>query len=241
MADRVAELMGSQQELMANVSHELRTPLSRIQVAVDLVTDGKSEQVKDLVPDIAPDLAELERLLDDVMTVAKLDLSRSRAAGSVVPLRVQSVSLETLLREAVSRFRSQHPMRELAVEIDPDVPELSADSVLLRRVVDNLLENARKFSDHDTTIRLSARATEAGATIAIGDGGIGIDEADLPHVFTPFFRGDRSRSRATGGVGLGLALARRIVEAHGGTIDIASKPGHGTIVTLALPSSPAVA
>jgi two-component system OmpR family sensor kinase len=237
MADRVSHLMSSQQELMANVSHELRTPLSRMQVAVDLVTDGKVEQIRDLFADIARDLSELERLLDDVMTVAKLDLSRSRAAGPVVPLRVQRLSLETLLGDAVSRFRSQHPGRQLVVDIDQGVPELSADSVLLRRVVDNLLENARKFSDQGTIIRLSARLTHEGVTITVGDRGSGIEPRDLAHVFTPFFRGDRSRSRSTGGVGLGLALARRVVEAHGGRIDIASEPGQGTTVTVALPAS----
>ena len=238
MADRVAGLMAAQQELMANVSHELRTPLSRVQVAIDLISDGKSQQVKELVPDIAQDLAEVERLIDDVMTVAKLHLSRSGGRASVVPLRLEVSSIESLIEEAVARFRSQHPTRELAVEIDPGLPDLFADSVLLRRVVDNLLENARKFSDHDTKIRLSARATKAGVTIAIADEGIGIDEADVEKVFTPFFRSDKSRSRSTGGMGLGLALARRVVEAHEGTIEITSKSGRGTTVTLALPAQP---
>jgi two-component system OmpR family sensor kinase len=238
MADRVAGLMAAQQELMANVSHELLTPLSRIQVAVDLITDGKSQQVSELVPDIAQDVAEVERLIDDVMTVAKLDLSRSSGTASVVPLRLEAVAVSTLIEEAVTRFCSQHPTRELAIEVDPGLPELSADSVLLRRVVDNLLENARKFSDHDTKIRLSARATKAGVTIAIADEGIGIEEADIEKVFTPFFRSDKSRSRATGGMGLGLALARRVVEAHEGTIEITSRPGRGTTVTLALPAQP---
>jgi signal transduction histidine kinase len=172
------------------------------------------------------------------MTVAKLHLSRSGGRASVVPLRLEVSSIESLIEEAVARFRSQHPTRELAVEIDPGLPDLFADSVLLRRVVDNLLENARKFSDHDTKIRLSARATKAGVTIAIADEGIGIDEADVEKVFTPFFRSDKSRSRSTGGMGLGLALARRVVEAHEGTIEITSKSGRGTTVTLALPAQP---
>jgi signal transduction histidine kinase len=236
MADRVAGLMSAQQELMANVSHELRTPVSRIQVAVDLITDGKAEQARELVPDIAQDLAELDRLIDDVMTVAKLDLSRSGGAAAVVPLRLDVQPMGGLLDEAISRFRSLHPARQLVVELDRRLPELSVDPVLLRRVVDNLLENARKFSDPDSIIHLSAHCAEAGLTITIRDNGIGIPEADVQNVFVPFFRSDKSRSRATGGVGLGLALARRIVEAHKGTIQITSKLGEGTTVTLELPA-----
>jgi signal transduction histidine kinase len=236
MADRVAGLMAAQQELMANVSHELRTPLSRIQVAVDLISDGKSDRVKELMPHIAQDLAEVQRLLDDVMTVAKLDLSRSARTAAVVPLRKEALSIKSLVEDAATRFRTHHPTRGLAVELDPRLPELSADSVLLRRVLDNLLENARKFSDHDTTIRVSAQPTQDGVAIAVVDQGIGIDNVDLNNVFTPFFRSDKGRSRSNGGVGLGLALARRVVEAHEGTIGITSAPGQGTTVTLSLPA-----
>jgi two-component system, OmpR family, sensor kinase len=241
MADRVTGLMAAQQELMANVSHELRTPLARIQVAVDLMTDGKSEEAKDLVPDIAIDLDEVERLLDDVMTVAKLDLSRSQAATSVVPLRLETLAIDAVIREAASRFRSLHHTHTLVVEVAPGLPEMSADAVLLRRVVDNLLDNARKFSGPGTTIRLSAHPAGAGAVVTISDRGTGIEQDDLPHVFTPFFRCDRSRSRSTGGVGLGLALAKRVVEAHGGGIEMTSTPGEGTTVTLELPARPAAA
>jgi signal transduction histidine kinase len=235
MADRVAGLMAAQQELMANVSHELGTPLARIQVAVDLITDGKSEKVKELMPHIAQDIAELERLIDDVMIVAKLDLSRS-AGPAVFPLRLEVSPVSSLLEEAACRFRSQHPTRKLAVDFASALPHLSVDPVLLRRVVDNLLENARKFSDRDTTIQLFAHAARGHVMISVADNGIGIDESDLQKVFMPFFRSDKSRSRSTGGVGLGLALARRVVEAHGGTIGIASAMGCGTTVTVELPT-----
>jgi two-component system OmpR family sensor kinase len=239
MADRVVRLMAAQQELMANVSHELRTPLARIQVAVDLVTDGKSERVNELMPDIARDLAEVERLIDDVMTVAKLDLSRAAGATSVVPLRLEVLSIKgmkALVEEAAFRFRSQHPERELVVQVDAGLPPVAADAVLLRRVVDNLLQNACKFSDPNNAIQLCARAAHAGVMIAVTDKGIGIDAADLENVFVPFFRSDKSRSRSTGGAGLGLALARRVLEAHDGTIEIRSEPGQGTTVTLTLPT-----
>jgi two-component system OmpR family sensor kinase len=236
MADRVADLMVAQQELMANVSHELRTPLARLQVAVDLLADGKADSAEEVLPDMAQDLAETLRLLDDVMTVARLDLSRADRAA-LVPLRRELLSAEALVEQAVCRFRAQHPGRVLAVELAPGLPALWADPVLLRRVLDNLLENARKYSEPDTTLRLSAHPEAGGVQLLVSDEGIGIDEQDLPRVFVPFFHSDRSRTRATGGAGLGLALSRRVVEAHGGNIALASRPGQGTTVTVWLPAN----
>ena len=236
MCDRVTRLMTAQQELMANVSHELRTPLSRIQVTVDLLTDGIAEKAQELLPEIAQDLVELERLIDDVMLVARLDLSRAGDSAAATPLRLASVYVDELLDRAAARFRAQHRSHELIVEVAPDLPELTADCVLLRRAIDNLVDNARKYSEPGRSIRVSAFAGGAGIIIEVADQGIGIDEADLDQVFTPFFRGDRSRSRATGGFGLGLVLARRVVEAHGGAIDVSSVPGASTTVRLELPA-----
>lgn len=236
MADRVTWLMRAQQELMANVSHELRTPLSRIHVAIDLLTDGVTTQAKDLLPEMAQDLAELERLIEDVMEVARLDLSRSRDPRASTPLKIELHSVKELLHKASRRFRSQHQGHKLIVELALELPLLSVDAVLVRRAIENLLDNARKYSDPESTIRMTADPSPKGVRIVVSDAGIGMDAADLQQIFTPFFRSDRSRSRATGGVGLGLVLTRRVVEAHGGTIDLISAPGRGTQVTIELPS-----
>lgn len=235
MAERVTHLMSAQQELLVNVSHELLTPMTRIRLAVDLITDGEAAQAKELASEITQDLLELERLIDDVMTVAKLDLSRLEAGARMMPLKPERVPVSELVQKAASKFTAQHKSHEVTLEVRAGLPPLSADTVLLRRVLENLLENARKYSDAGTPIVIRAAATAGGVSIAVSDQGIGIEEADLKKVFTPFFRSDKSRSRTTGGVGLGLALARSVVEAHGGSIDIASKPGSGTTVTLSLP------
>lgn len=234
MADRITELMTAQQELMANVSHELMTPLARIHVAVDLIAEGEAEQAKELVPEIAHDLTEIERLIDDIMTVANLALSRAQR-GSMTPLKVDDVCIRGLIEKAVQRFEAQHRSYRLAIEIAEELPVVRGDSVLLRRVVENLLDNARKYSSAEDTIRLRAERSEEGVLIAVSDSGIGMEQADLGRAFTPFFRGDKSRARATGGVGLGLALAKRVIEAHGGTIEIQSALGSGTTVTLRVP------
>jgi signal transduction histidine kinase len=113
---------------------------------------------------------------------------------------------------------------------------IPVDRVLFRRVIDNLLENAHKYSpDLDAPLALDVAREGNRVVFTVRDRGIGILAEDLPRVFTAFFRGDKSRSRETGGVGLGLTLAKRIVEAHGGTIEIASQTGEGTTVRVALP------
>jgi two-component system OmpR family sensor kinase len=237
MADRVTRLLASQQELMANVSHELQTPLSRIRVAVDLMGEGDASRAEEMLSEINQDLEELEVLIEDVMTLARLDLSRAGANAFAHRQPRESVALGELLVRSRDRFRSLHDTHTLDADIPSGLPSIAADPVLLRRAVDNVLDNARKYSPEGTTIRLAARSANGTTTVTITDHGIGIDAADLEKVFTPFFRTDRSRSRATGGTGLGLALARRVVETHGGRISIDSAIGKGTTVTIELRTS----
>jgi signal transduction histidine kinase len=123
------------------------------------------------------------------------------------------------------------------VVIDLADPNLEADPVLLRRAIDNLLENASKYSDDSQTITLTARSSGSEIVVEVQDRGIGIDPADLGKLFTPFFRTDRSRARGTGGIGLGLALAKRIVEAHGGSIGVRSTPGEGSTFRFTVPQA----
>jgi two-component system, OmpR family, sensor kinase len=238
MADRVTQLLRSEKELLANISHELRTPLARIRVAVDLATEGDATVAREALVDIAEDLDELERLLSDVLTAARLDLADepSKVAG-LPPLRLSSVDLHDIVRLAASRFRTAHPARVLELDLDhPDHPAtLEGDPVLLRRAVDNLLENAEKYTENpEAPIVLRTLRTDRNLRIEIIDQGIGIAPTDLPNLFQPFFRADKSRTRKTGGLGLGLPLAQRIAEAHAGTASITST-SQGTTASLDLP------
>jgi two-component system, OmpR family, sensor kinase len=244
MAERVTGLLRAEKELLANVSHELRTPLARIRVALDLASEGDAEVARASLADIAGDLDELERLIADVLTAARLDLGDGSSPG-IPPLRRERVDLAELLDLAASRFRSAHPDRALRVDLGADLPVIDGDPALLRCAVDNLLGNAHKYTDRaEEPVELIARSSAAEATIDVIDRGIGISAEDLPRVFRPFFRADKSRTRATGGLGLGLALAKRIVDAHGGRIEITSTPGEGTRARLhlpiTLPTSPAL-
>lgn len=237
MAERVTALLRAERELLANVSHELRTPLSRIRVALALVAgaEGDVAIAREMLGEIGEDLDELERLITDVLTAARLDFEEAGSSTGIPPLRRQHVDLGDLLEHAASRFRAAHPKRRLHADVPEDLPAVHADPVLLRRVFDNLLENAHKYTEKpDETIELVARFGD-GIIVDVVDKGMGIAADDLPRVFRPFYRVDKSRTRTTGGLGLGLPLAKRIVDAHGGKIELTSAPGEGTRARVRLP------
>ena len=238
MADRIASLLRGQTELIANVAHELRTPLARIRVALDLAADGDAAVARDSLAEIGEDLAELEALVNDVLASARMDLAANTVSGAHPPLHRAPLDLRAVVAQAADRLRHRHPERRVELELSADLPVVEGDAVLLRRALDNLLDNARKYSAPDAEIRVTAARRSDGAVIEVGDRGEGIAEEDLQRLFTPFFRADRSRARATGGVGLGLALSRRIVEAHGGTLVARSVAHVGTTMTIALPGRP---
>jgi len=238
MAERVISLRKAEKELLANVSHELRTPLQRIRIALEMVREGRAESAAGYLSDIEEDLGELERLLDDVMTAARLDLTRGTGGDPLPPLRKQRLSAGELLDAARARFQVRASARKLDHHVASDAPLIEADANLLRRVLDNLLENAAKFSEPDTPIEVRAgRGTGGELTIDVSDRGIGIDASELERIFEPFYRTDRSRARSTGGVGLGLALARRIVEAHGGSITAYSELEKGSRFRVTVPAA----
>jgi signal transduction histidine kinase len=236
MAEGLQRLRLAERELLANVSHELRTPLARIRVALDIAGEADAETGRASMTEIGVDLEELEALIEDILTATRLELADGRAPASGFELHREPIGPDALCARAVERFRARHPGRPLETSIEPRLPIVEADPVLLRRVLDNLLENAHKYSP-DPTRTITLRATKGESLVAfeVADGGIGIQPADLPHVFTPFFRGEKSRSRGTGGVGLGLTLAKRIVEAHGGIIEVMSTVGVGTTVRVVVP------
>jgi signal transduction histidine kinase len=240
MADRITALRRSEKELLANVSHELRTPLARIRLALELVRSGDATRAEGYFGDIEEDLSELEGMLDDIMTTARLDIARGAGGEALPSLRLERVEGRAVIDAARARFAARHPERTLAGSVESLLPAVSADPVLLRRVLDNLLDNAVKFSDPNETVELEgSRGSEPDSlVIRVRDRGIGIPDADVSRVFEPFFRSDRSRARATGGVGLGLAVARRIVEAHAGTISVERGAASGTCFRVVVPASP---
>jgi two-component system, OmpR family, sensor kinase len=238
MAERIAQLVRREKELIANVSHELRTPLARIRVALDLAAEGDASVARQSLGEITEDVGELEQLVSDVLVASRLDFARLRgeAASEVVALHRARVDVDEVLGKAAARFRAVHPDRPLRVETLERGIAVDGDPVLLRRALENLLENAHKYTtEPDGSVVMSSGVEGAFVWIAIRDQGSGIAPDDLRHVFLPFFRSDKSRTRATGGFGLGLAIVKQIAEAHQGSVDIESQLGAGTRVRVRLP------
>jgi signal transduction histidine kinase len=224
MADRTSSLISAQRQLMADVSHELRTPLARIRVALELAAEDPMA-AKDVLADVGCDLDEIDQLIEDILTTARLD---AEPAISRQPVRVGD-----LTERAVKRFTARHPDRTLERSIDAGERSIECDPVLLRRALDNLLDNAAKYSD--APVKLEVHPNGKAVTFEVVDKGVGMTAEELARAGTPFWRADTSRARKTGGVGLGLALARRIARAHGGDVTLASVPGHGTTARLEIP------
>ena len=230
MADRTAALLQAQRQLMGDVSHELRTPLARIRVALELALEDPIA-ASDVLSDVGADLDEIDQLINDILTTSRLD-------GEHVNLDRKATSVSELVDRATRRFTARHPGRQLRRATDDaraGDPPIHCDPVLLRRALDNLLDNAAKYSDAGTPVTLAVQPNGGSIAFEIVDRGIGMSPAELDRAFTPFWRADTSRARRTGGVGLGLALARRIARAHGGDVTLASHPGQGTTARLEVP------
>ncbi len=227
MADRTSALISSQRQLMADVSHELRTPLARIRVALELAAEDPLA-AKDVLTDVGTDLDEIDQLIADILTTARLDADQTQ-------IKREPISVGELAERAAKRFTARHPNRKLEQSVDDAERALECDPVLLRRALDNLLDNAAKYSEPAQPVKLEVHTNGRSVELAVVDKGVGMTKEELDRAGTPFWRADGSRARKTGGVGLGLALARRIARAHGGDVLLDSAPGRGTTARLAIP------
>ncbi|HKI05779.1 MAG TPA: HAMP domain-containing sensor histidine kinase [Thermoanaerobaculia bacterium] len=205
MVRRIQEMLRARDQLLLDVSHELRSPLTRMKVALALLPEGdKSRQ-------IAADVAEMEAMITEL-----LELERLRDGRGV---RTERQDLVPILREVAESFQGRPP----GVRFIASQPEifLDVDRDPMRTVLRNLLENAIKYSLPDSApVEVAAGQEGETVTVRVTDDGPGIPEADLASLFEPFFRVDRSRSKKTGGYGLGLSICKRIVESHGGGITV---------------------
>lgn len=226
MAARIEGLLRSQRQLMADISHELRTPLARIRVALELAVEDP-EAARDVLADVGLDLDEIDELMERTLIMARLDVGDPG-------LPRQDVDLAEVTSSAAGRFERLHADRELRIS-GTKLGALRGEPSLLRRALDNLLDNAAKYSDAGAPIQLDVHAAAQRFELRVIDSGRGMTPEELEHAFTPFWRADASRTRATGGVGLGLALARRIARAHHGDVELTSTPGQGTTALLWLP------
>jgi signal transduction histidine kinase len=216
--------------LVADVAHELRTPLSNIQGYLEAIRDRVVKPNTATIHSLNEETALLSRLVDELQVL-------SLAEAGKLKLVYQAEDITRLIKRAVTSWQPQVAVKEISLSIDlPDnLPLVNIDRQRVNQVLHNLLENAVAHTRKGGTITVAAAKQGDWVEISVSDTGEGIPAEDLPNIFERFYRVDRSRARATGGSGLGLTIARRLVEAHGGQITVQSELGKGSRFSFTLP------
>lgn len=218
MTNRLREMIHSKDQLLLDVSHELRSPLTRMNVALEFVPDGNTKE------SIREDLLEMEKMIAEILETERLNSNHGK-------LNLKKANVSTLIREIVQSFQNRPPGVKLIPVSGKVFLEIDTDRI--KRVLKNILENSLKYSKPKSQpVEISIDDREKLVVIQIKDYGSGIPEEELPYIFEPFYRIDKSRSKKTGGYGLGMSLCKKIMEAHGGAIEISSTLNIGTTVFL---------
>jgi len=239
VAQQERRMEASRRELIAAVSHDLRTPLAAIRATIEAITDGvvtDEETVARYLRTMNAGTRELSGLIDDLFELSRID-----AGALTLDPRPSSVAL--VVSQALEQLQPQAAGRgvDLRDEIAPDLPPALIDARYVGRVLVNLVDNAVRHTPSGGCVRVVARRDDQSGTsrvrVEVIDDGEGIATADLPRVFERFYRGEKSRSREHGGAGLGLAISKGIIEAHGGSIRAEAARPHGTCIAFTLPAA----
>lgn len=230
MADRIQQLLATHRELSCGISHELRTPIARLRFALEMLAEAEDHEERErLWAMMEVDLDELDNLIDSSLVYARFEREAPEPHFS-------SVRIAEWLQEEVDAVRLLG--RQLHIQVDTSTLADGfcgdVDRKAMPYAIRNLLRNAFKYAQEN--IRVSAEHLDGKITLHVDDDGIGIPEEEREHIFSAFTRLDRSRDRATGGYGLGLAIARRVLELHGGTAIAGASPLGGARITLSWPA-----
>ncbi len=231
MAAELEEAEGRRRSLTADIAHELRTPTSNIQGYMEAIKDGVFQPTPETVDTIHEQSLLLSRLVDDLRLLAQVD-------GGDLQLQRAQTRLEELVRSCVDALRPRAQAKGVSLDVDAaeTLPEPDLDPTRIAQAVGNLLDNAVTHTPEGGSVTVSAHASADAVEVEVADTGPGIAADDLSRVFDRFYRADPSRSRNTGGTGLGLTIARRLVEAHGGSIEAESVVGRGSRFVIRLPA-----
>jgi signal transduction histidine kinase len=235
MSAELEVLEQSRRDLVANVSHELKTPITAIRAHLENLADGVEQPSQETLQVMLTQTERLGRLVDQL-----LDLSRLESGE--VPLHLEPIPVASLVSRVLSEIAVGRAVTD--VELREEVPEdlvVDADEERIHQVLFNLVDNAVRFTPPGGSVAIGARRDDDRILVSVTDTGVGIGPEHLPRLFERFYRADPSRSREGGGTGIGLAIARSIVEGHGGRITAESEPGRGAIFTFDLPATAAVA
>ena len=231
--ERRERLEAQRKAMVSDIAHELRSPLTNIRGWLEVTRDGVVDPDPALLASLHEEALVLQRIIDDLQDLAAADAGTLR-------LHREPVRADELLDQVAAAHRVAADAAGVAVRTEDDgAPWLDADPVRMRQALGNLVSNALRHTPADGTVTLAARRDGDVVVFRVADTGSGIAPEDLPHVFDRFWRAEKSRSRRSGGSGLGLPIVRHLVAAHGGTVVAACEPGAGAVFTLRLPGAPA--
>jgi signal transduction histidine kinase len=226
MADRIRTLLAVEHRLLLDVSHELRSPLARLSVAVELARSGESSALP---------LDRIQREADRLNALISQMLEVTRRETDPAHRKLERVQLDQLVGTLVDDCIIEARVRGCSLTFDPPSPlSVQGDTELLRRAVENVVRNAIRYAPRETTVEVTLSNGAGHARICVRDYGPGVPDDALPHLSDPFYRVESDRNRGSGGVGLGLSIARRAVEVHKGTLR-ASNAFPGLLVEIELP------
>ncbi len=237
IADQIEQLRqadAARRDMVANISHDLRTPLASLQGYLETLLmkeDSFSAEEKRKYLDLAARQGDrLSRLVTELFELTMLDSTGTR-------LNFEPFSLPELVQDVTQKFQLQAERRNMTLELDmpANAPFVQADIGLIERVLENLIENAIKYTPEGGKISLSLVAGADGIEARVADTGPGIPEADRDRIFERFYRVEKSRADAPEGAGLGLAITRRILQLHDSRIEVESAPGRGAAFSFRLP------
>ena len=236
---RRAELEQARRSLVAAVSHDLRTPLASLRAATEALSDGVVSDPPTVQRYLSSIQAEAERLgglIDDLFELSVIDTGSMR-------LDLEPTCLADLISETIESMNHQARLKRIRLSgrAQPDLAPILADPLKIQRVILNLLQNAIRHTPGDGSVSLEAREVEQAIAVSVTDTCGGIQPREMEHVFEPFYRGDPARRRDGSGAGLGLSIAKGIVEAHGGRIWVESSPTNGCRFNFTLPNPAAAA
>ena len=230
MLDRISESYEAQARFVSDASHELRTPISVIQGYANLLDRwGKNDEktLQESITAIKDEAASMKELVEQLLFLARGD-------NNTIVLQKEPVDLSEIAEEVVSEMQMLDSFHKF--ELVPGPARLDADRGLVKQALRILVDNAMKYTDEDGRVTISTEAVDGFAKITVQDTGIGISPETIPHIFDRFVRDDASRTRATGGAGLGLSIASWIADRHGGHMDVLSRVGLGTRISIVLPA-----
>lgn len=233
MSAELARITRQRRQMTADIAHDLRTPLTVLAGYLEAMQDGTLAPTPQRIAMMQQEVAGLTRLVEDLRTLSLADADQ-------LYLRLEETEVGELLARVRDVYAPQAQQEEVAlrVRVAPDLPLVTLDAARMRQVVGNLVSNALRHTPAGGVIMLEAAREGAGVLLRVRDTGSGIAAEELPHIFDRFYRGDASRNERRGASGLGLAIARSLVEMHGGTISVQSAPGVGALFSIYLPLQP---